>query len=279
MDVATATRIPTETETDFEPTPGEAAGDVDIAAAAALMADPSRAAVLIELTDGRALPPSELAEVAGVSRSTISEHLAKLQRAGFLTVEKGGRNRYFRLAGPEIATAVESLAAIAPRFPVRSLTQSRRAGALSAARTCYGHLAGHLGVGITDAMLARGLIDCEGEVFLLTVAGATWLEHLGISKPPRAGKACNDWSERRPHLAGRLGVVLTRRLFELGWLQRTLRAREVRVTPQGEVGLSRELSLKVAPVRSVSRASPRYRLRGGLAARYPSRRGRRRWAL
>ena len=96
------------------------------------MADPSRAAVLIELTDGRALPPSELAEVAGVSRSTISEHLAKLQRAGFLTVEKGGRNRYFRLAGPEIATAVESLAALAPRFPVRSLKQSRRAGALGA---------------------------------------------------------------------------------------------------------------------------------------------------
>ena len=94
-------------------------GDIDIAAAAALMADPSRAAVLMELSDGRALPPSELAEVAGVSRSTISEHLAKLERAGFLAVEKGGRNRYFRLAGPEIATAIEALGALAPRFPVR----------------------------------------------------------------------------------------------------------------------------------------------------------------
>jgi hypothetical protein len=130
---------------------------------------------------------------------------------------------------------------------VRSLKQSRRAGALAAARTCYGHFAGRLGVGITEAMLARGLIDREGEVFLLTDAGATWLEHLGIANPPRAGKACNDWSERRPHLAGRLGVALTRRLFELGWLQRTQRAREVRVTPQGELGLSRKLSLKVAP--------------------------------
>ena len=114
--------ILSESGLDVEAARGEAAGDVDIAAAAALMADPSRAAVLAELTDGRALPPSELAEVAGVSRSTISEHLAKLQRAGFLTVEKGGRNRYFRLAGPEIATAVESLAALAPRFPVRSLS-------------------------------------------------------------------------------------------------------------------------------------------------------------
>jgi DNA-binding transcriptional ArsR family regulator len=245
--MATARRIPTETESDVDPAPAEAAGEVDIAAAAALMADPSRAAVLAELTDGRALPPSELAEVAGVSRSTISEHLAKLERAGFLTVERGGRNRYFRLAGPEIATAVESLAALAPRLPVRSLKQSRRAGALGSARTCYGHLAGRLGVGITEAMLARGLIEREGEVFLLTEAGATWLEHLGIANPPRAGKACNDWSERRPHLAGRLGVALAGRLLELGWLQRTQRAREVRVTPQGEVGLSRELALKLAP--------------------------------
>ena len=204
-------------------------------------ADSSRAAVLMELTDGRALPPSELAEVAGVSRSTISEHLAKLERAGFLTVEKGGRNRYFRLAGPEIATAVESLAVIAPRFPVRSLKQSRRADALGAARTCYGHLAGRLGVGVTEAMLARGLIEREGEVFLLTDAGATWLQQLGIVKPPRAGKACNDWSERRPHLAGRLGVALTRRLFELDWLRRTQQAREIRVTPQGDVCLNREL--------------------------------------
>jgi DNA-binding transcriptional ArsR family regulator len=245
--MASATRVPTETEIDVEPLPGEAAGDVDIAAAAALMADPSRAAVLVELSDGRALPPSELAEVAGVSRSTISEHLAKLERAGFLTVERGGRNRYFRLAGPEIAAAVESLAALAPRFQVRSLKQSRRAGALGAARTCYGHLAGRLGVGITEAMLARGLIEREGEVFLLTDAGAMWLVDLGIANPPRAGKACNDWSERRPHLAGRLGVTLARRLFELDWLQRTQRAREVRVTPQGEVCLSRELSLRVAP--------------------------------
>jgi DNA-binding transcriptional ArsR family regulator len=239
-------RAPVETGIDVEPVPGEVAGDVDIAAVAALMADPSRAAVLAELADGRALPPSELAEVAGVSRSTISEHLAKLQQAGFLTVEKGGRNRYFRLAGPEIATAVESLAALAPRFPVRSLKQSRRAGALGAARMCYGHLAGRLGVGVTEAMLTRGLIDREGEVFLLTDAGATWLTHLGIAAPPRAGKACNDWSERRPHLAGRLGVALTGRLFELGWLERTQRAREVKVTPQGEAGLSRELSLNVA---------------------------------
>jgi len=218
-------------------------GEVDIAAAAALMADPSRAAVLMELTDGRALPPSELAEVAGVSRSTMSEHLSKLQRAGFLEVERGGRNRYYRLAGPEVATAVEALAALAPRSEVRSLREANRAGALGAARTCYGHLAGELGVGITDAMVDRRLVEREGEVFLLTEPGAEFLVDLGIEKPPRAGKSCNDWSERRPHLAGKLGVALTKRLFELDWVRRTERRRAVEVTTEGRRELAARLGV------------------------------------
>ncbi|HKZ14135.1 MAG TPA: metalloregulator ArsR/SmtB family transcription factor [Solirubrobacterales bacterium] len=218
-------------------------GEVDIAAAAALMADPSRAAVLMELTDGRALPPSELAEVAGVSRSTMSEHLAKLQKAGFLAVERGGRNRYYRLASAEVATAVEALAALAPRTEVHSLRQANRAGALSAARTCYGHLAGELGVGITEAMLDRGLIEREGDVFLLSDPGEGFMRDLGIAKPPRAGKACNDWSERRPHVAGKLGVAFTGRLFDLGWICRTERRRAVRVTKVGQRELSARLDI------------------------------------
>ncbi|HEY2717846.1 MAG TPA: metalloregulator ArsR/SmtB family transcription factor [Solirubrobacterales bacterium] len=208
-------------------------GEVDIAAAARLMADSSRAAVLVELVDGRALPPSELAEVAGVSRSTISGHLSQLQKAGFLAVERGGRNRYFRLAGPEVAEAIEALGALAPRREVRSLKQANRAGALRAARTCYGHLAGLLGVGITEAMSERGLIEREAEVFLLTDGGAAWLGELGLERPPRAGKTCNDWSERRPHLAGKLGVSLAKRLFELKWLEPTEVRRAVRVTDLG----------------------------------------------
>lgn len=221
----------------------QAQGEVDIAAAAALMADPSRAAVLMELTDGRALPPSELAEVAGVSRSTMSEHLTKLREAGYLAVEPGGRNRYYRLAGPEVAAAVEALAALAPRSEVRSLRQANRAGALGAARTCYGHLAGELGVGITDALVARGIVEREGDVFLLTDPGAAFFVDLGIEKPPRAGKSCNDWSERRPHLAGKLGVALTKRLFELDWIERTERRRAVRVTKVGRRELGRRLAI------------------------------------
>jgi DNA-binding transcriptional ArsR family regulator len=222
-------------------------GEADIAAVAALMADPSRAAVLAELSDGRALPPSELAEVAGVSRSTISEHLAKLQRGGFVEVERGGRNRYYRLAGPEVAAAVESLAALAPRLPVRSLRQSNRVGALGAARTCYGHLAGRLGVQLTEALVERGYVEREGDVFLLTPDGAAWLRELGIDKPARAGKTCNDWSERRPHLAGKLGVALARRFFDLGWIERGEQARAVRLTPAGREQLCAQLGLDSPP--------------------------------
>jgi DNA-binding transcriptional ArsR family regulator len=221
----------------------QAQGEVDIAAAAALMADPSRAAVLMELADGRALPPSELAEVAGVSRSTMSEHLAKLQQASFVAVERGGRNRYYRLAGPEVAAAVEALGALAPRTEVRSLRQANRVGALGAARTCHGHLAGELGVGITDALVARGLLEREGEVFLLTEPGAAFLLDLGIEKPPRAGKSCNDWSERRPHLAGALGVALTKCLFDLEWIRRTERRRAVEITSSGKRELAARLGI------------------------------------
>lgn len=236
----TIDKLKIDTEIDVE-TPLE--GDVDIAAAAALMADPSRAAVLTALTDGRALPPSELAEVAGVSRSTMSEHLGKLLDAGFLAVERGGRNRYYRLSGPEVATAVEALSALAPRAPVRSLRQANRAGALGAARTCYGHLAGRLGVGITDAMVDRGLVEREAEVFLLTDGGARFLVDLGVERPPRAGKACNDWSERRPHLAGKLGVALASRLFELDWVRRMDRPRAVEVTAAGKRELQARLDI------------------------------------
>jgi DNA-binding transcriptional ArsR family regulator len=218
-------------------------GEVDIAAAAALMSDPSRAAVLMELTDGRALPPSELAEVAGVSRSTMSGHLAKLQAAGFVAVERGGRNRYYRLAGPAVAAAVEALAALAPRTEVRGLRQANRAGALGAARTCYGHLAGRLGVAITDALVDRGLVERAGEVFLLTGPGAAFFADLGIERPPRAGKSCNDWSERRPHLAGRLGVALAKRLFELDWVEKTERPRIVQVTKAGRRELGTRLGI------------------------------------
>ncbi|HZY77622.1 MAG TPA: winged helix-turn-helix domain-containing protein, partial [Jatrophihabitantaceae bacterium] len=125
----------------------------DIAPVAALFADPSRARIVSALVDRRALPASVLAAEAGVSASTASEHLGRLVEGGVLRVERSGRHRYYRLAGPDVAAAVESLAAIAPQPPVRSLRESTRAAALRRARTCYDHLAGRLGVAVTAALV------------------------------------------------------------------------------------------------------------------------------
>ncbi len=133
-------------------------GDVDVAAAAALLADPTRARVLRALGDGRALAASVLAAEAGVSAPAASAALTKLRTAGVLSVEQSGRHRYYRLADERVATALEALAAMAPTVPVRSLRQHTQAAALRRARTCYDHLAGGLGVAVTEALLQRGAL-------------------------------------------------------------------------------------------------------------------------
>ena len=136
-------------------------GDVDIAFVAALMGQPARAAVLIALSDGRALAASTLATEAHVAPSTISEHLSRLIDGGLLTVELSGRHRYFRIASPEVAQALEALAYLAPTRRVVSLGQSTHAEAIRRARTCYDHLAGRLGVALCDALVATSVLQIE----------------------------------------------------------------------------------------------------------------------
>jgi DNA-binding transcriptional ArsR family regulator len=220
------------------------AAEADIARTATLIADSSRATILQALADGRALPPSQLAAAARVSRSTVSEHLAKLLDAGLLAVERGGRNRYYRLAGEEVAQALEALAVISPGREVRSLGDATRADALSAARTCYGHLAGRLGVAIAGALIRDGAIERDGDRFALRDTGP--LQSLGLADPPPHGKPCNDWSERRPHVAGPLGVALAKTLFEQGWIERLPQPRAVRVTAPGRAGLRDALGIDVS---------------------------------
>ncbi len=134
-------------------------GDADIARVGALVADPARARVLMALGDGRALPATVLADEAGVAASTTSAHLGKLVKGGLLTVERHGRHRYFRIAGPEVADLLEALARVSPPAPVRSLRQGTRAQAVRFARTCYDHLAGVLGTELMAAMLERRAAD------------------------------------------------------------------------------------------------------------------------
>ena len=131
-------------------------GDVDVAAVAALMAEPARARMLLALDRDRALPASVLAAESGVAASTASGHLARLLDAGFLSVEEHGRHRYYRLAEPAVAEVLETMARLAPTTEIRSLRQGTRAEALRRARSCYDHLAGRAGTAVMAALLDRG---------------------------------------------------------------------------------------------------------------------------
>ncbi|MEY2241916.1 ArsR/SmtB family transcription factor [Streptomyces sp. BF23-18] len=242
----------------------------DIARAAALIADPSRARMLKALSDGRAVPAGLLAAEAGVSAATASAHLGKLVEARMVTMESAGRCRYYRLADPDICLALEALAVIAPPLPVTSLRESSTAGALRRSRTCYDHLAGQLGVGLLESLLKTGLITGHdgthrpGEAvrdgaagyghdvdYRLTETGQERLVRFGVDLtrlPARRPliRYCVDWSEQRHHLAGAVGAALTSRLFALGWLRYGSSPRVVHVTENGADGLADTFGLRPA---------------------------------
>jgi len=223
------------------------ASRLDIAAAAALLSEPARVSIVSALMDGQARPATELAHIAGVSPSTGSEHLALLTRGGLLRVEQHGRHRYHRLASDAVASAFESLSLLTTR-PVRDARLDPGEAAFRRARTCYRHLAGELGVGLVDALLGRQLLRREGTRFLLTTAGRRTGVSLGLlddSDRPLEGRACLDWTERRDHLAGPLGVGLTKGLLEVGWVRRKAGTRALRITVEGVNGLRQALGLGV----------------------------------
>lgn len=228
--------------------------DLDLAAVGELLADRSRCRILLALGDGRALPASRLAAEAGVRPATASSHLGKLVAGGLLTVEAYGRHRFYRLAGPEVGRIIEALAAVAPPEPVQSLRQSTRAAALRAARMCYDHLAGRLGVEVMTAFLERGwLTGGDGRFhpgtadrpsaygtdldYRLTPSGHTAAEGLGVS-PDRPVRYCVDWTEQRHHLSGPFGRDLAACFVGRGWIRRSEGTRAVRVTPEGRAALA-----------------------------------------
>ena len=211
---------------------------------ASLAGDPARAGMLHALMDGRALTASELARVAGVTPQTASGHLARMSAAGLIAVEKQGRHRYHRLASPAVAQMMESIMQVASGMEaVRPLpVTGPRDAALRAARTCYDHLAGRLGVALADALTAGGYIELERDAGLVTEAGIALFTRLGIevarisagrSRTRLLCRPCLDWSERRPHIGGSVGAALCAASFKEGWIRRMNGTRAVAVTPRG----------------------------------------------
>jgi DNA-binding transcriptional ArsR family regulator len=221
--------------------------DPDFASVAAVIGDPSRALILSALADGRAMPAGDLARLAHVSPQTASTHLEKLFKAKLLSVVVQGRHHYYRLRDARVAELIESLSVIAR--PVVPLTerQQEKAGQLRFARTCYGHLAGKIGVAITEALCSHSYIADEDAGYRLSETGMAWFRSIGIDvgglKRRPLAKRCLDWSERRHHLAGALGVALCGRVMELGWAVRIRDSRALRLSDSGRAQIRSELGL------------------------------------
>ncbi|HUA27231.1 MAG TPA: winged helix-turn-helix domain-containing protein [Steroidobacteraceae bacterium] len=217
-----------------------------------LLADPARAVMLTALLDGHALPAGELAYAARVTAQTASSHLAKLLHGGLLALEVEGRHRYYRLAGPHVAQALEHLAAIRPQTQFRQRPLSREAQRLRFCRSCYDHLAGVVGVALAHALEQREYLrPTDNRRLEVTPAGSDWLGRLGVDlrgiKPSRGGLArqCLDWTERQHHVAGPLGVELLSVLCTAGWLRRGRESRAVEVLPKGRRELRAQLGVDV----------------------------------
>lgn len=217
----------------------------DLAAIASLVAEPARAAIVGELFDGRALPAGELARAAGVSPATASAHLAKLVDGNLLDVVSQGRHRYFRIASAEVAQALETLGALAPRRPVKSLRTALRTERLRDARSCYDHLAGRYATALAAAFVERGVLERDGDGFRLGAAGRETLDELGIDvdavlkRADEHVRGCLDWTERRPHIGGPLGRALLAAFLATGCFVRGSEARVLRITPSGRATLER----------------------------------------
>jgi DNA-binding transcriptional ArsR family regulator len=223
--------------------------DPGIATVAALIGEPARAAMLCALLDGGERPAGELALLGAVAANAASAHLAKLVAGGLIVARTEGRQRLFRLAGPNVARAVEALLAIAPPPKIVALTQSRVAGDLRAARSCYDHLAGQLGVAVTEALVARGALVPDAQTYRLTGRGAEFFTSLDVDLDSLRGarrhfaRQCLDWSERRPHLAGALGSALRSVFLHRSWVAKKPGGRVLRVTPAGREWLRATLSI------------------------------------
>lgn len=199
-----------------------------------LLAEPARSAMLLALMDGSSRPAGELARAAGVTPATASAHLRRLLDGGLLALQAQGRHRYYRLADERVAAMLESLA------PMRATTlraiPDKGDAQLRRARCCYRHLAGALGVAFCTTLLQRGWLRAEVHGLRLLPAGSEALAEIGLDVAGASGlhgRGCVDWTERRMHLGGPLGVALTAAMFDAGWLRRLPTGRALQPSADG----------------------------------------------
>ncbi|MCY0095402.1 ArsR/SmtB family transcription factor [Hoeflea ulvae] len=220
-----------------------------ISAVAAMIGDAARANILFALMNGKALTATELGHHAGVSAPTASGHLAKLLDGQLITLERQGRHRYYRLASPAVAEALEGLSNLAASGPKRHRPTGPKDAAMRQARTCYDHMAGRLAVAITDALTARDLIVVEDRSGMITDEGRRFFADFGIDLDdgPKSARplcrTCLDWSERRMHLGGRLGASLLARSLELHWVRPANSSRSLTITRDGERGFQEQFGI------------------------------------
>jgi DNA-binding transcriptional ArsR family regulator len=219
-----------------------------LASTAAMIADPARAAMLTALLSGGSLPAGQLAQIAEVSAQSASMHLSQLVAGGLLIVTQLGRHRYYRIAKPEVAHAVEALGVISTTKAYRPAGTNQ---SLCYARTCYDHLAGELAVHLTTALESHALIVAKGERdYEVTPRGEDFLRQWKIDtgslrRSRRCfARRCLDWTERRDHLAGSLGAAICQKLLEFGWIIRDRRSRAVNVSLAGRQQFDRLLQLR-----------------------------------
>ena len=196
--------------------------------------------MLVALGDGLALPAGELAEIAGVTSQSASGHLRKLVEGGVVSVWPQGRFRYFRLADEEIAAALEALAGVACSRTGRTVFARGRPPHLLAARCCYNHMAGRLGVAFADALVNQDYVRISQRrrrthEHRLAMVGRDWFAHSegdGRASSQHL-RLCLDWTERRFHLAGAIPTAILRFLLDAGHVARA-KERSLVVTPTGK---------------------------------------------
>lgn len=212
----------------------------NISIVAAMMGDPARANMVMALMSGLSLTASELAHEAGVTASTASGHLAKLEACGLLAGRKQGRHRYFRIADPDVAHAVEALVTVAARVGHLRSRLGPKDEAMRHARSCYDHLAGHLAVDLFEHWVAGRMLAWRDDVVHLTAKGRRSLTDRGIDVPLLERKkrplcrTCVDWSERRNHLGGSIGAAILSHIADRGWAVRKAGSRTVQFSARGE---------------------------------------------